>query len=115
MHDEELINWAKHIEPLNGLVLIKAIWKCAGPDYNREYLIKVPRGFEKHAQPFTLALVLNPGDGYRSGKTGEFIGTCLKAGDIVIANQYSAFPIEIEGRLVNYIPLSHVIAKVLDA
>jgi co-chaperonin GroES (HSP10) len=65
-------------------------------------------------QPFTLAVILNTGKGYRNIATGEWKGTDLKAGDVVIAEQFVAFPIEIDGRNVNYFPESVILAKVDD-
>ena len=110
---QELIDWAEDKQAINGLVLVKALWSSRSSLKFEEDKVYVPTvRAAMHAQPFTLALVLNPGTGYRDLSTGDWKGSDLKPGDVVVADQFVAFELETDNVKVNYLPESRVMAIV---
>ena len=110
----KLIDWAKKFEVINGLVLVKALWSGRTSLSFDQHKIIIPTSVAKKAQPFTLAVVLNPGTGYRDLESGDWLGGILDPGEIVIAEQFVAYEEEYEGRTINYLPESRIMAKVKD-
>lgn len=114
---QDLIDWGQTVEPINGLILVKALW--TGRDsikFDKQRIIlpthlKMPT---RRLQPFTMALVLNPGTGYRDLKDGSWKGSVLSPGDVIVANQFVAFEVEVDGHKVNYLPENLVLATISD-
>lgn len=111
---EDILKWSKCARPLNGLVLVKTLWSGGSAIEFGKNKIYIPPKYRKKSQPFTLALVLNPGKGYRDSKDGTFPGPLINRGDFIVAEQFVAYEFEVDGHLVNYIPESRILATVKD-